>query len=420
MPSWPVPLGYKPIDLGLERVVELLSRIGSPQNFLPPVVHFAGTNGKGSTIAFLRAFLESAGYKAHVYTSPHLVNFNERIVLAGAEISDDFLNEVLSECKKNADDIKVTFFEGTTVGAFLAFSKIKADVVLLETGMGGRLDATNVVDAPICTVITPISIDHAGFLGDTIEKIAFEKASIIKKHRPCVVSKQPKEALGVIKDYAKKKSAPLFICGEDFEVKPIEGGFSYISNKLNIDLPLPNLIGDHQLINAGTAIACAEAMDLFKISKDNIKSGVTNAIWHGRMQKLEKGPLVDIAGNNLEVWIDGGHNEAAGEIISKQIDKWSENTHIIAGMLSDKDHAKFLQNVSGKISSLKFVDIKGEEKSKNKKELLDIAENLGIKGACYDDIAGAVRAIKSEENDAGKILICGSLYLVGQVLEENT
>ena len=297
----------KIIDLTLDRVWRLLDRLGNPQNDLPPVIHIAGTNGKGSTQAMIRAGLEAAGKRVHAYTSPHLARFHERIRLAGELISEEYLTEVLDECYAANGDESITYFEITTVAAILAFARTPADYVLLEVGLGGRLDATNVVAKPALTIITPVSYDHPQFLGETVAEIAGEKAGIIKRLVPCVVARQQDEAMEVIEARAEGLFAPLIAEGQQWHVQEERGRTVYQDETGLLDLPAPSLMGAHQFQNAGVAIAA-----LRHLGFDNAacEAAVTQATWPARMQKLKAGPLLDGA-PDAEFWLDGGHNRNA-------------------------------------------------------------------------------------------------------------
>lgn len=419
-PFWPVPLGSKPIDLGLERVVEALKKMGNPHLKLPPVIHIAGTNGKGSTLAFLRAILEAEGYNCHVYTSPHLVEFNERIVVAGKEISDEFLNEVLNETKNLTDSVNLTFFEGTTLAAILAFSKVKADFVLLETGMGGRLDATNIIDDPLLTIITPISLDHTEFLGDTLAKIAFEKASIMKKGAPCVSAPQVAKVAEVLKNYADKIGCQLLLVSHQ---KDSDNQSPHLK---------PSLPGKHQYMNA--AVAVKSVLELknkgYKISDTAIEKGVSSAKWLARLQDVS-----DIFG--IETYLDGSHNPQGAKTISEFLkDKNSEEekgnevaNYLIIGMLKNKDVEGFLKNLNPKKSNVKkifFIEIPDEPNSANPEELKKIADSLNfiseiaknLDDALNKIIAIKEREIQNPEQKNKRVIICGSLYLAGWVLEK--
>jgi dihydrofolate synthase/folylpolyglutamate synthase len=412
---WPNYKGSNPIDLGLDRVFEALNRLGNPQNKLPKTIHIAGTNGKGSTLAFLRAMIEAEGKTCHVYTSPHLVEFNERIVIAGKNISDEFLNIVLQECKEKCDDLNLTFFEGTTIAALLAFSQVKADYLLLETGMGGRLDATNVMglnesNPPMLTIITPISYDHMEFLGDTISKIAYEKACIIKENVPCIISRQPDEALKTILDYSKSKNSSVQVLGKDFNYKiNNDGSFDFSVSNESLDylsLKKPSLFGNHQYINATTAIAAALQISL---SKNAIEHGVISAKWPARMQKLSE-----------DFYLDGGHNAEAGNIIADYIlqeNKLVSKKNIaIVAMLNTKDFKSFIKNLSSAFDEIYITNIPNENNCRNPQEIKEVCDEFNIASKAFDNPESAINFAKSIDS---RIVICGSLYLAGYVISEN-
>jgi dihydrofolate synthase/folylpolyglutamate synthase len=435
LPFWPNPSSYRDIDLGLERVELLLERLGNPHQKLPPAIHIAGTNGKGSTLAFLRAIFEDAGLKVHSYISPHLVRFNERIILAGKKISDDFLNEVLQECKAAAEikpRIDVTFFEGITAAAFLAFAKTKADVLLLETGMGGRLDATNVVESPIATIIAPIAFDHTEFLGKTLSKIAFEKAGIIKPGVPVVISKQKASALKVLKEIAKKNNSEVFLVCHS----RVGGNPGITETKLDPrlrgddnDIKLsPSLAGQHQIINAKTAIAAIFAQKKFKISKENIERGLQKAVWPARLQTIIDGKFYEILPNNFQLILDGGHNVDGARTIESWIKQEQKKSpgknYLICAMLKDKDSKGFLKHLAKQTELLIGLEIPDETKSKSAKEIAEIAKNLKIQTLEGKNFVDAIAKIKkyhqqNYQTQPAKIIICGSLYLAGNFLEEN-
>jgi dihydrofolate synthase/folylpolyglutamate synthase len=422
MPHWPIPLWYKPIDLGLDRILLLLNKLGNPHLKLPPIIHVAGTNGKGSTIAFLKAIFEQAGFKVHRYTSPHLINYNERINIAGVDISNYYAYEILEECRIATEELKIpiTFFEGMTAAAFLAFAREPADIVLLETGLGGRLDATNVIDQPLLSVITPISFDHMEYLGPTLATIAGEKAGIIKAGSPCVVSAQPDEAFAKIEQCAAKVNAPLFAYEYDFGVKKAESEMIYVSKSHELHLPFPGLPGDHQFINAATAIACIELIkDKFLITKDVIAQGLVSATWPARLQNLKEGNLVNLLPSNAELWIDGAHNEAGGEVLSLWVEDKVEPIYIIAGMTKGRDSKKFFQYFTNKVKHVYGVLVEAEPSSHAPEYIVNAAQAVGINASVTDSIEGAIAKIISVATPPYKILICGSLYLAGMALEKN-
>ncbi|MDF1727911.1 MAG: bifunctional folylpolyglutamate synthase/dihydrofolate synthase, partial [Sulfitobacter sp.] len=326
----------KVIDLTLDRMHRLLEALGHPERDLPPVIHIAGTNGKGSTQAMIRAGLEHMGKSVHAYTSPHLARFHERIRLAGSLIDEDALTAVLDECYAANGGAQITYFEITTAAALLAFARTPADYTLLEVGLGGRLDATNVVDAPELTIITPVSVDHQQFLGETLPEIAGEKAGIIKRRVPCVVGPQEEPGLEVIERVAAARGAPILAYGQQWRVDNEGGRLIYQDERGLLDLPLPNLPGDHQVMNAGAALAALRHLGADEAA---CEAAVTRAFWPARMQVLREGPLVEIAGD-AQLWLDGGHNPAAGVALAQTLGAGTAGpVHLICGMLNTKDIA---------------------------------------------------------------------------------
>ncbi|WP_300032798.1 folylpolyglutamate synthase/dihydrofolate synthase family protein [uncultured Roseobacter sp.] len=405
----------KVIDLTLDRVWRLLDALGNPQNDLPPVIHLAGTNGKGSTQAMIRAGLEAAGKRVHAYTSPHLARFHERIRVSGELISEPDLTAVLDECYAANGDADITYFEITTCAALLAFARAPADFTLLEVGLGGRLDATNVVDAPALTVITPVSLDHQQFLGDTLGQIAGEKAGIIKRGVSCVVSRQTDEGMDVIESVAARHAAPLLAWGQHWHAAPDRDRMVYQDDTGLLDLPLPNLPGAHQIMNAGAALA---ALRHLGIGNDACEAAVTRAHWPARMQRLREGPLVDTAGA-AELWLDGGHNPAAGEALAAHLATLPERpTWLICGMLNTKDIGGYMRPLADCADGLVAVSIPGERNTLSAEQTAAAASGAGFDASQAENTAGAVAQIISHTPHA-RILICGSLYLAGAVLREN-
>lgn len=420
-PSWPPQKGYRDIDLGLTRVYELLARLDNPHLKIPPTIHIAGTNGKGSTLSFLRGIFAEAGLSVHTYTSPHLVNFNERIVLNGAEISDYFLEEILLECKQAAEktpEIPVTFFEGITVAAFLAFSRASADVLLLETGMGGRLDATNVLPEVLCSIITPIAIDHTDFLGKTLEKIAFEKAGIIKKGCTTLSGKQKTKALQTIERQALTQLNDFKVFGRDWKISKRKNGFIFNGFNREFLLPFPSLKGDHQIENASLAIATVFTQQKFLISEEQIKLALTKITWPARLQKITAGKYFKHLPKNSELYLDGSHNlQGSGTILKfLQIQK-NKKKFVIFSMLQDKDCFGFLKKISAEIDKLIAIEIPHEPKSRKAEEIKEIAEEIGINAKTAGGLKEAFGLCKTDEDAV--ILVCGSLYLAGSFLDEN-
>ena len=405
----------KVMDLVLDRVWRLLDALGNPQNDLPAVIHLAGTNGKGSTQAMIRAGLEAAGQRVHAYTSPHLARFHERIRLAGTLITEDHLTAVLDECYAANDGAQITYFEITTCAALLAMARTPADYTLLEVGLGGRLDATNVVDRPTLTVITPVSIDHEQFLGDTLTKIAFEKAGIIKRGVPCVVGPQPEDALDVIEDRARALGAPLLAHGQHWHVSEERGRLIFQDETGLLDLPLPNLPGAHQIENAGAALA---ALRHLKIGDAAYEAAVSQAHWPARMQRLASGPLVDAA-NGAELWLDGGHNAAAGQALARHLASLPQRpTHLICGMLNTKDISGYLSPLADVAQTLTAVSIPGEANTLPAETTAETSNAVGLSATSAGSVVEAIHQITAPSPDA-RILICGSLYLAGNILREN-
>jgi dihydrofolate synthase/folylpolyglutamate synthase len=414
----------KRIDLSLERIERLLAALGHPERKLPPVIHVAGTNGKGSTVAFLRAMLEAAGKRTHVYTSPHLVRYNERFRLDGRLASDAELSASLAECEKANGGAPITVFEITTAAAFLLFARNPADVLILEVGLGGRLDATNVIEQPLASVITPVSIDHTDFLGDTLEKIATEKAGIIKRGAPVVVASQSRDALIVIERQAGRMKAPLRIAGENWTATEERGRLVYQDDDGLIDLPAPKLYGRHQFENAGLAIATLRMLPELSVPLAAYESGVVQADWPARMQRLSQGKLVELAPAGSELWLDGGHNPDGGRAIAAALADLEERVSrplvLIVGMLTTKDNAGFLRNFTGLAKRLIAVPVPGQEKGMPAEQLAALAREIGLQATARDDLASALGAAgKLDLDPPPRILITGSLYLAGEVLKAN-
>ncbi|GIL39958.1 bifunctional folylpolyglutamate synthase/dihydrofolate synthase [Roseiterribacter gracilis] len=407
------------IELGLGRVQDLLARLGDPQNQLPPVLHVAGTNGKGSTIAFLRALLEASGKRVHAYTSPHLVRFNERIRLAGEEIDDATLMALIDEVGAHASGGRATFFEVTTAIAFLAFTRTPADVVLLETGLGGRLDATNVIDAPAACGITRISIDHRHLLGDEPGQIAAEKAGILKPGRPAAIAEQPsRSALDAITRIADERNVPLSIYGRDWRVEEAGDGFRYVSATRDLTMPAPSLAGRHQWMNAGTALTM---LDLAGFPFDAAK-GVTTAQWPARLQRLSRGPLVESLPASWELYLDGGHNDSGGEVLAAHAATWKDKPLLlITAMMSTKDPAEFLRPLARHLAGAVAIPIPEEPQTYAPEVLEEAASRLGVvPTASADDARAALEKLKQQHGDApARVLIAGSLYLAGFLLRDN-
>ncbi len=416
----------KLIDLSLGRIERLLAKLGDPHKRLPPVVHVAGTNGKGSTTALLRAMLEAAGAKVHAYTSPHLVRFHERIMLAGPSgparpIREAALVDVLSRTQACNDGDDITQFEITTAAAFLAFAETPADVLLLEVGLGGRLDATNVVAKPELTVITPISIDHVDKLGGTLREIAAEKAGILKPGVRAIVSKQPADVVDVIEKTADGLAAPMELWGRDFDAYEQNGRLVVQCEDQLLDLPLPSLVGPHQITNAGTAVVAALRLKSLNVDEAAIEDGLSGAQWPARMQRLSQGPLFDLLSFGSELWLDGGHNPAAADMLAQTAADLEERSprplFLIIGMMGLKDITGFLARFDGLARSVYAVPIPGAQEQPLKPSMIvSAAEKLGISASEAASVEGALHAIDRQHIGPKRVLICGSLYLAGHVL----
>ena len=405
----------KVIDLTLDRMGRCLAAVGDPHRHLPPVIHVAGTNGKGSTQAMIRAGAEGDGQTTHAYTSPHLARFHERIRVAGEIISEPDLTRLLDEVYEANGGETITYFEITTVAAFLAFARTPADWTLLEVGLGGRHDATNVVDDPRLTIITKVDLDHQAFLGETVTEIAYQKAGIIKRGVPVVVGPQHEEGLAVIEAEAAKLGAPVIAHGQHWHAWEERGRLVFHDEIGLVDLPLPNLRGPHQIGNAGTALA---ALRHLGFGEEALEAAVTKAFWPARMQRLTSGPLVAAAGK-AELWLDGGHNPAAGDALAETLERMPDRpTHLICGMLSTKDVAGYLRPLAQVAASLHAVAIPGETATLPAEDTAAAASAVGLPATVSASVAEALSDIVAKDPDA-RILICGSLYLAGSVLREN-
>jgi dihydrofolate synthase/folylpolyglutamate synthase len=404
----------KIIDLTLDRVWRLLAALDHPERRLSPVIHIAGTNGKGSTQAMIRAGLEGQGARVHAYTSPHLARFHERIRLAGTLISEEALSALLDECLAANGAGVITYFEITTCAALLAFARTPSDYTLLEVGLGGRLDATNVVDRPALTVITPVSLDHQQYLGETLPEIAAEKAGILKRGVPCIVGPQDDAALDVIEARAARLGAPLLVYGQHWHVTSEAGRLVYQDETGLLDLPLPNLPGPHQVQNAGMALAALRALN----HGGGAEAAVTQAHWPARMQRLRTGPLVDALPQGT-LWLDGGHNPAAGSAIAATLAQMNVGRlWLICGMLNTKDVAGFMRPLQGVAQHLYAVSIPGEAATLPASATAQAARGAGIDGSEATDVLSALQSIAAQDPSA-HVLICGSLYLAGHILREN-
>jgi dihydrofolate synthase/folylpolyglutamate synthase len=418
----------KRIDLSLDRLNRLLGALGNPERRVPPVIHVAGTNGKGSTVAFLRAMLEAGGKRVHVYTSPHLVRFNERFRIGapgeGALVSDDALTDALAQCERANADAPITVFEITTAAGFLLFAQNPADVLLLEVGLGGRLDATNVIERPLASIITPVSLDHSEFLGDTVDMIATEKAGILKRGVPGIVAPQPPDALAAIERQAARRGSPLRIAGEQWTATEERGRLVYQDDDGLIDLPAPKLYGRHQFENAGLAIAALRAIPEWKLPAAAMEAGITRAEWPARMQRLSHGKLADLVPPGGELWLDGGHNPDGGRAVAAALADLEERVPrplvMIVGMMGNKDCEGFLRNFAGLARRIFTVPIPDQENAAPAEEIAVVARNIDIPAQRRDSLREALMAVgKLDLDPPPRVLITGSLYLAGAVLAEN-
>jgi dihydrofolate synthase/folylpolyglutamate synthase len=418
----------KRIDLSLDRVHRLLQRLDHPERRLPPVIHVAGTNGKGSTIAYLRAILEAAQLRVHTYTSPYLVRINESFRLGSAGggilVGDDELRKALERCEQANNGEPITFFEIKTAAAFCLFAQHPAEIVLLETGLGGRLDATNVIDRPLAAVIAPVSMDHTEFLGDTLMSIAGEKAAIIKRDVPAICAEQAPEAMAVIEQQAKRAHAPLFVAGQQWHVSVERGRLVYQDDRGLMDLAAPKLFGRHQFDNAGLAIATLRAIQAFRIDHAAFETGIVSAEWPARMQRLASGALVDQAPQGCEVWLDGGHNADGGRVVTSALGDLEERVSrplvVIVGMMGNKDASAFLANFAGLTRHIIAVRVPDQDNAMPPDRLADAARGLGMRVEVSASVEAALGSLARLAYEVPpRILITGSLYLAGHVLSAN-
>ena len=411
------------IDLSLDRIYQLLKKLENPHKKIPPVIHIAGTNGKGSTLSFIKAGLEANGDFVHSYISPHLKRFNERIKIRGKEIDEALLSEYLLHCEKSNLGESITIFEITTCAAFLAFSKTTADYTLLEVGLGGRLDATNVIKSPLLSIITPVSMDHEKFLGNTIEKIAFEKAGILKTDSLGIIGKQSSEVQRIIDEQARSLNVPLSVYGRDWVSKKYKEKLVYEDNDGAFTFPSPTLVGDHQFENAGIAITALKSL---RIKKKFSEKGLLTVDWPARLQKLKTGPLIDCLRNlsyTTELWIDGGHNKAAAKAISQFLtEPFCGKSHVICGMINSKDVKAFLSEIKGIPESIVCVRVPNEHSSLTAKQIFVEARRVNPNSFTAQSLDQAIQHIVSQnsQNKGIRILICGSLYLSGYILRNHS
>lgn len=419
-------LGPAGIELSLGRMEALLDALGNPHHRLPPVIHVAGTNGKGSVVAYLRAMGEAAGLKVHGYTSPELVRFNERMILNGAEVEDATLLLAMRRVRDALVICPATIFESTTAVAFLLYAEHPADLLLLEVGMGGRLDATNMVARPMLSVITPVSMDHVEFLGNSLDAIAREKAGILKPGVPAVIGQQEPEALIAITDEAMQRPCPLFRHGREWQVRLDDGGAQYHSASLSLHYPAPALAGGHQWLNAGMAIACADQLRQhgdarFHWNETTVLKGLATARHKARMQRLTHPELLSLLPGGSEIWLDGGHNASAGAAIAGQLAAWKDegaSIMLITGMMKDKDARGFLRPLATYVTEAVLVGMPENSRAASPETLLDVATALNMRARAAPDWLSGIKKLAKTLKTPCKLLICGSLALAGEVLSD--
>lgn len=414
----------KGFDLSLHRILLLLEKLGNPQEKLPPVIHVAGTNGKGSTIAFARAILEAQGYKVHVHTSPHLVNWHERYRLAGKLVSDDVLAAAIEQVARANDNNPITVFELLSAVMFVLFSEHEADFALVEVGLGGRFDATNVIPKPKVCAIAPVALDHQSYLGDTIEKIAFEKAGIIKRYIPVAVGRQQDEARETIEEVARKNMAQIIIAGQDFDAYRDATGFVYQDEEGLMDLPLPKLAGEHQLDNAALAMAAIRLAEI-EVSTKAFAKGMLNVTWPGRLERLPQGKITKALSDHGDIWIDGGHNPSAGDAISSELQRQNvdnkRKTLLICGMINTKEPYGYFKPFDRLDAQVITVPVAMSEAGIPPQDLAAIAKEAGLETRSTQSIEEALELAAKQLQDTPdmQVLFCGSLYMVGEVLGLN-
>ncbi|WP_264336502.1 MULTISPECIES: bifunctional folylpolyglutamate synthase/dihydrofolate synthase [unclassified Wolbachia] len=426
MPHWPKPIGSRPKDFSLDRIKSFLNKLGNPEKKIPPIIHIAGTNGKGSTLSFIRYIMQAAGYKVHTYTSPHLVNFNERIVVAGNDIDDSELHNSLEECRIAVAEQPITLFEAATTAAFLAFSRHKADITLVEVGLGGRLDATNVIDNPILTIITSIALDHTEYLGPTVETIAGEKAGIMKPNVPCVISPQEKSIMNTLEQHAINKKSPLYRGGFEWNCEKQNNRMVFQSAIQSIEFSLPSLKGEHQIINAGNAIAACSILSGkygFDIGEEDIASGLQSTYWPARLESIKEGNLISLLPQDWQLFLDGAHNNDGARVLAKWVkDNFAEGIYMIFGVTRNRNVAEFLEHLKPYIKLLCAICVKSEPKATSTDLIREGAHNIGINAIECESIRDAIsnHILKASIQNVKTILICGSLFLARDLSMENS
>lgn len=423
MPHWPKPLGKRPINYSLDSIKLLLNNLHNPEREIPTPIYVAGTNGKGSTISFIKNILISSGYKVHVYTSPHLIYFNERIIIANEQVSDYHLYHALEECRAKSEDINLTFFEGVTAAAMLMFSQTKADFTIIEVGMGGRLDATNVIENVLLNVITPISLDHQDYLGESLSLIAMEKACTIKQNSTCILSEQTEEVRHIIEGVTAIKHASLYRHNLEWSCKKKGTKMIFESGSEEIELPLPSLTGDHQIINAGAAIAASTILvhkHMYNITYENIVEGLQNTKWPARLEHIRSGKLIDLLPPKMfDVFLDGAHNTGGATALAQWAKQQNKDVYCIVGITKERDIKAFLTPLIPVIKFLYCVCVQSEPRAQNTEIIYSAAHELSIPSKCSESLTDTFKDIRKTGN-SGVILICGSLFLASDVMQQNS
>ncbi len=425
MPHWPKSISRSLDKNSIDLIKGFLQKLGNPEKNIPPIVHISGTNGKGSTLAFIRYIMQAAGYRIHTYTSPHLIHFNERIVVAGEYISDNELYNLLEECRIAINDQPITLFEATTITAFLAFARNRADIALIEVGMGGRLDATNIIVNPILTIITSIALDHAEYLGPTVEIIASEKAGIMKNSVPCVIAPQKESVMDVLGRHAALKKSPLYRSGLEWHCYQKNKKMIFQSFIQSTEFPLPSLKGNHQIINAGNAIAACSILSGkygFDICEEDIARGLQHAYWPARLEHIKSGRLVALLPNNWKLFLDGAHNEDGAKVLAEWIAcNFPEGIYVIFGLTRNKNIEKFLQHFKPYTRLLCAVCVQSEPNAINTALIKKTAATIGVNAVECESIRDAILnyILRTIDQNVKTILICGSLFLARDLSIEN-
>jgi dihydrofolate synthase/folylpolyglutamate synthase len=424
LPHWPIPSKNTFTDFDLNRIRSILQKLDNPQNKLPPVIHVAGTNGKGSVIAFFASILVAAGYKTHIYTSPHLHHVNERIVIAGNAIDDGYLYEILEEIRSKSEGVFPSLFEGLTIASILAFSRNQADICLIETGMGGRVDATNIIDNKILTIITSISLDHTEFLGNNLAAIAAEKSYIMRKNIPAIIAPQDREAGAMLEIRALEIDAPLIHAEDNFNFKiNSDKSFDFFYKNIILEkLPQPGLEGNHQYLNAALAIAGILTIKNFKINEEQIAQGLKQVKWPSRIEKINNNLNKLLKNKESEIWIDGAHNTGGAFVLANWIKSKNDDklNYLITGFTKNKSKTEFFQPFKNIINYICAVRVEGEPNPENSDIIKTKIKEAEIIAEEQDDLIDAINFLVNLNPDKPcRIVITGSLYLARDVKKSN-